>query len=224
MATQDTGIPADNKARKFDRNRLLVVLAVVAVGIGIFLFANRSQEPAAKGEQEPEFFRIEFPDHRFSIRLPGDWEVFQPERQDPQIVLVAGVSGTQNNVRIRVSPLPQPVTITDTTPDSVVAEFQALFDGYIDQGEGVKEVIQRQRVKVDGLHGWQYLYTFTDTQTGEEGMHSHIFLLGGTRMYVIVFQALPTSNYGVMADTFDEIITSFEVMDSEQPTPSPSAS
>lgn len=223
MATQDVTTPAEEpKKSKFDRNRLLIVLAVVVVGVGALLWANRDPDPVST-EREVEYFRIEFPDDRFAVKLPGDWEVFEPDREDPQIALVAGVSGTQNNVRVRVSPLPEPVTITDDTPDNIVAEFQAQFDRFIDQGDGVKEVIRRQRIKVDGVHGWQYLYTFTDTQTGKEGIHSHIFLLNGSRMYVIIFQALPSSSYGDMAGVFDDILTSWEFLtDEEVASPSPS--
>lgn len=226
MATQDTATPAEEpKERKFDRKRLLIVAAVVVVGVAALLWANRPEEPVAT-EREVEYFRIEFPDHRFSLELPGDWEVFEPEQADPQLVLVAGVSGTQNNLRIRVTPLPVPVSITDTTPDNEIAEFQAQFDQYIDQSEDVSEVIRRLRIKVDGVHGWSYLYTFNDPRSGQEGIHSHIFLLNENRMYVLVFQALPASAYGEMAGVFDKILTSMEFMnDSEvaSPAPSPSA-
>lgn len=222
MVAQDGDAPVDPQPSKPDRRRLFVVLAVVIVAAGVLLYANRSQ-PQAGEEEDGATFRIEYPTHGFAVRLPGNWEIY--EQEDPQIVLVAGVSGTQNNVRVRVSPLPNPVAITDDTPESVIAELQAQFDAFIDSGEGVKEVLRRQRIRVSGAHGWQYLYTFTDEATGQEGIHSHIFLLGGTRMYVLVFQALPTSAYGEMAGTFDQILTSFELLRSEaSPSPAEEAS
>lgn len=218
MVAQDSDAPTGPPAPRPDRKRLLIVLGVLLAAGALALYLNRP-EPAAE-EPETTFHRIEFPNEGFSIELPGNWEVFEQDQEDPQIVIVAGVSGTQNNVRIRVSPLPTPVAITDETPESVVAELQARFDAFIDRGEGVKEVLRRQRIKVDGLHGWQYLYTFTNEPTDQEGIHSHIFLLGGSRMYVLVFQALPTSSYGSLAGTFDEILSSFEIL---RPVESPTA-
>lgn len=222
MLAQDSDAPGEAEAPKPDRKRLLIVLAVVIAAVAVLLYANRPAEPGTEEAASVEYHRIEFPDHGFSVRLPGNWEVFEQAQEDPQIVMVAGVSGTQNNVRIRVSPLAEPVVIDEQTPDSVIAEFQAQFDRFIDQGDGVKEVLNRQRIRVNGVHGWQYLYTFTNEPTGQEGIHSHIFLLGGPRMYVFVFQALPAENYGELAGTFDEIISSFELLGSEpSPTPAP---
>ena len=221
MVTQDSEAPPKAEPAKPDRKRLLVVLAVVVIAAAVLFNANRpgtGSQPAS----ENQFHRIEFPDHGFSIRLPGNWEIFNERQNDPQIVMVAGVSGTQNNVRIRVSPLPEPVVINDETPESVIAELQAQFDRFIDEGENVKEVLRRQRIRVNGVHGWQYLYTFTNEPSDQEGIHSHIFLLGGSRMYVLVFQALPTSAYGEIAGTFDEVFSSFELMRPEtSPTPAP---
>jgi len=221
VVTQDSEAPPKAEPAKPDRKRLLVVLAVVVIAAAVLFNANRpgtGSQPAS----ENQFHRIEFPDHGFSIRLPGNWEIFNERQNDPQIVMVAGVSGTQNNVRIRVSPLPEPVVINDETPESVIAELQAQFDRFIDEGENVKEVLRRQRIRVNGVHGWQYLYTFTNEPSDQEGIHSHIFLLGGSRMYVLVFQALPTSAYGEIAGTFDEVFSSFELMRPEtSPTPAP---
>ncbi len=221
MVAQDSDARVKPEARKPDRRRLAIVVAVVIVAGAVLAYANRPTDSRTE-EASVEYHRIEFPDHGFSLRLPGNWEVFDESQDDPQIVMVAGVSGTQNNVRIRVSPLPQPAVIDDSTPESVIAELQAQFDAFIDRGEGVKEVLRRQRIKVNGVHGWQYLYTFTDQPSGQEGIHSHIFLLGGSRMYVLVFQALPTASYGELAGTFDEIISSFELLRPEtSPSPAP---
>ncbi len=221
MVAQDSDAQPKPEIRKPDRRRLVIVVVVVILAGAVLAYANRPTDSGTK-EASVEYHRIEFPDHGFSIRLPGNWEVFDESQDDPQIVMVAGVSGTQNNVRIRVSPLPQPAVIDDSTPESVIAEFQAQFDAFIDRGEGVKEVLRRQRIKVNGVHGWQYLYTFTNQPSGQEGIHSHIFLLGGSRMYVLVFQALPAANYGELAGTFDEIISSFELLRPEaSPSPAP---
>ena len=220
MVTEEhSDAPPTGEPPKPDRTRLLVVLAVVVLGAGVFWFLSRSDEGPTASEEESagDYATIEDPEAGFSIKLPRNWEFFEQERADPEIRMVVGATGTQNNLRVRVSPLAEPVVLTTETPENVIAELQAQFDRYIDEGEAVKEVLQRQRVNINGVQGWEYLYTFTDEPTGDEGVHSHFFLLGGERLYVLVFQVLPASNFEDYARTFDEIITSFELIDDEQP-------
>jgi hypothetical protein len=218
VTEEHSDVPPTSEAPKPDRTRLLVVLAVVILGAGVFWFLNRSEEAATPEEETTEdYATIEDPEAGFTIKLPRDWMFFEQEQADPAIRMVVGAPGTQNNLRMRVTPLEAPVVINSETPESVIAELQAQFDQYIDQGESVKEVLQRQRVNINGVQGWEYLYTFTDEPTGDEGVHSHFFLLGGERLYVLVFQVLPASNYEDYARTFDEIITSFQLIDGEEP-------
>ncbi len=228
VAEEHSDVPPTSDAPKPDRKRLAVVLAVVVLGAGVFWFMNRSEDkpPATPEAATGKYATIEDPEAGFSIKLPEDWQFFEQEQADPQIRMVVGTPGTQNNLRLRVSPLPEPVVITSDTPDTVIAQLQAQFDQYIDEGESVKEVLQRQRVNINGVQGWEYLYTFTNESSGEEGVHSHFFLLGGERLYVLVFQVLPTSSFEDYARTFDEIITSFRLIDEKEPaaSPSPSAS
>lgn len=220
MVTEErSDVPPTSEAPKPDRTRLLVVLAVVILGAGVFWFLNRSEDEAATPQEESteDYATIEDPEAGFSIKLPRDWMFFEQDQADPEIRMVVGAPGTQNNLRVRVTALEAPVVINSETPESVIAELQAQFDQYIDQGESVKEVLQRQRVNINGVQGWEYLYTFTDQPTGDDGIHSHFFLLGGERLYVLVFQVLPASNYEDYARTFDEIITSFQLIDDEAP-------
>jgi hypothetical protein len=227
VTEEHSDVPPTPEAPKPDRTRLLVVLAVVILGAGIFWFLNSSEDdPAAPDGETEEYATIEDPEAGFSIKLPQNWQFFEQEQTDPEIRMVAGAPGTQNNLRVRVSPLPSPVVIDADTPDNVIAELQGQFDQYIDQGEAVKEVLQRQRVNINGVQGWEYLYTFTNEPSSEEGVHSHFFLLGGDRLYVLVFQVLPSSSYEDYARTFDEIITSFQLIDEDQPadTEEPAAS
>lgn len=229
MVTKETDVPSDSappepgKPKKAaDRTRLLVVLGVVVVAAVVFFLANRNEdpEPAAKGGGV-EFVNVEDREGRYTIDLPTTWQLFEQQQEDPQIRMVVGEPGTQNNLRVRVSPLPQPVVINQNTPDTVLAELQAQFDKYIDDGQNVREVIQRQRVNINGLQGWWYLYSFNDDAGNEEGFHSHFFLLGGDALYVLVFQTLPASDYPKYASTFDKMIASFKLLPDRAPSPSP---
>lgn len=228
MVTNETDLPTDSASengpspKKPDRKRLLLVLAVVIVASVVLFLANREDPGPAEEEGSAELATITDRQGGFSIKLPQHWQFFEQQQTDPEIRMVVGESGTQNNLRVRVSPLAAPVIIDTTTPDSVLAELQAQFDRYIDEGENVREVIQRQRVNINGVQGWWYLYSFNDSRGNEEGLHSHFFLLGGSKMYVLVFQVLPTSAYGNYARTFDEIITSFRLTAAESASPAPS--
>lgn len=224
MAKNETEIAEDGaqnstpKSRKPDPKRLLIVLVVVLLAASVLYIASRDEEPQVKAEDGVTLVPVEDREGGYSIELPTNWQLFEQEQEDPQIRMVAGDRSGQNNVRIRVSPLAQPVIIDSKTPDSVLAEFQAQFDKYIDDGENVREVIQRQRVNINGLQGWWYLYSFNDSRGQEEGLHSHFFLMGGSKLYVLVFQTLPASAYKDLAGTFDKMIASFKLL---QPVASP---
>ena len=231
MVTNETDVPTESAPKggagpkKPDRKRLLLVLGVLIVAAVVLFLANQEDPPPATDEEESiDMATIEDREGGFSIKLPDNWQFFEQQQQDPQIRMVVGEPGTQNNLRIRISPLAEPVVIDNTTPDNVLAEFQAQFDKFIDDGENVREVLQRQRVNINGVHGWWYLYSFNDSRGQEEGIHSHFFLMAGDKMYVLVFQVLPTSNYQRYARTFDQIITSFRLLGDEAASPSPSPS
>lgn len=229
MVTNETDVPSGNapnaadKIHKPDRKRLLIVLAILVVAALVLFFANRDDPAPAAKDDSTEMVPIEDRDDGFAIDLPGNWIFLEQEQADPQIRMVVGDKATQNNLRLRVSPLPQPVVVNDDTPDNVVSELQAQFDRYIDRGENVRDVIQRQRVKINGVHGWWYLYTFNNAGGEEEGVHSHFFMLGGEKLYTLVFQVLPATAYEKYAATFDQIIATFEILDpSASPAPSES--
>jgi hypothetical protein len=48
-------------------------------------------------------------------------------------------------------------------------------------------------------------------------------MLGGEKLYTLVFQVLPAKQYEKYAATFDEMISSFRILDPDE-APSPSAS
>jgi hypothetical protein len=218
VVTNETDVPTGNapqsadKIRKPDRKRLLLVLAVVVAAAVVLFLANRDEPAPAAKDDSVEMFSIEDRDDGFAIDLPGNWVFLEQERVDPQIRMVVGEQGTQNNLRVRVSPLPQPVVVNDDTPDTVVAQLQGQFDQYINTGENVRDVMQRSRVKINGVHGWWYLYSFNNAGGEEEGVHSHFFMLGGDKLYTLVFQVLPASGYPKYAATFDKMISSFEIL------------
>lgn len=230
MVTNETDVPSGSapdsadKIRKPDRKRLLFVLAVVVVAAGVLFLANRDDPGPVAKDDSVEMFPIEDRDDGFAIDLPGNWVFLEQEQVDPQIKMVVGEEGTQNNLRVRVSPLPQPVVVDDDTPDTVVAQLQGEFDRYIDNGENVRDVIQRSRVKINGVHGWWYLYSFNNAGGEEEGVHSHFFMLGGDKLYTLVFQVLPATGYSKYAGTFDKMISSFEILKPGSQEASPAVS
>jgi len=70
-------------------------------------------------------------------------------------------------------------------------------------------IVQQKPVTLSGSQGYFYLYTFTDTASGQEGVHSHFFLFRGRTMHTFVFQALPSGSFGAAAADFDRIAQSY---------------
>lgn len=85
------------------------------------------------------------------------------------------------------------------------------------------DVISETQVSFAGLRGWQYVYRFQDPAVGT-GVHVHVFLFQGNRLYTLVFQALPPDRLQSLAKTFDQILARYRVFAPAPSTPAPTAS
>jgi hypothetical protein len=209
------------------RLRFLVALGVVAVVVGAYALWNRdtssstdSSSNASKSPGQQEAFTT-FRDEQsgFSVQHPRSWRAVTAVSDDPQVKLVVGPLGGRDYLRVRVVPLASEVNIDARTPQEELNALQGQLDKFIDEAPGVTEVHERSRVNLNDLPGWFYLYTFKDETTGEEGLHSHFFLFDGAQMNILVFQALPKSDFRELSATFDRILGSFRSL--RRPATSP---
>ncbi len=206
--------------------RFLLALGLGAAVLGAYALWNRdsASDPGSSpsvrkppGQQEFTTFRDE--KAGFSVQHPRSWRAVTEESGDPQVKLVVGPIGARDYLRVRVIPLASEVNIDAKTPQEELNALQGELDKFIDEAPGVTQVHERSRVNLNDLPGWFYLYSFKDETTGEEGLHSHFFLFDGAQMNILVFQALPKSDFRQLSPTFDRILGSFRSL--RRPVPSP---
>lgn len=227
MIRPSSRLPAIFLHRRNTRlRRLAVGLVAAAVALGTLALYARAESGKRKSaaSRQQSYIRFEDREAGFALSYPRSWRRLEANTGglDPQVRLLVGRLGTDNNLRVRVIPLQAPVVINDQTPAEDIAALQAELDKFIDQGQDVREVIRRDRVTVNGVPGWWYLYSFNDKETKKQGIHSHFFLFGTRNLYILVFQALPVSQYELIAGTFDRILQSFTVLEQKQTPPASS--
>lgn len=138
----------------------------------------------------------------FAISYPEDWERIETP-QDSPVKLVA-TPDDKNSLKVSVTDLGFTVG-----PKELPGMRQYTTSRIEDSGKDVDIVAGPSQVKLDGLPGHVFVYTFTDPDSGETGVHSHYFLFDGDRMFTLVFQALPEARYEELAPLFDAVAESF---------------
>lgn len=139
----------------------------------------------------------------FTITRPASWiQVNNPGNSDALLLSAGGLDAMD----VHVFPLQSPVAPKD---------MQAFTDAIL-SGSQIK-VLKQQAVVINGMQGYYYLYLFTDSKTGQQGVHAHYFLFQGAKMYTLLFQALPTSDFARLAPVFDQVANSFR----GEPGPAP---
>ena len=145
----------------------------------------------------------------FVIDYPASWRQYQS--QDPKVQFLAGPDGT-DFVQVRVvAPLPVSIPAGDTQV------MKRITDSLL-AGQPI-DIVQEAEVTVAGLPGYQYVYAFRDSASGQAGVHIHDFLFQGDRLVTLVFQALPETRLKALAPAFDQVRSRFRVL----PVPAASA-
>lgn len=135
----------------------------------------------------------------FSIRYPKSWTQIPPPGGQE---LVLRLGDTADLVSIRVTQTDAVITAAN------LGDVKAFTDGVV--GSGNVRVLQQRAVSVNGMPGYYYLYNFTDTDSGQQGVHAHYFLFQGRKMQQLVFQALPVDDFTKLAGIFDAVVNSFQ--------------
>ena len=195
--------------RKFEIDvRILgLVLLVVAVAVGAYFLGHRSStstskppSAAASNKVPTEFTSFNDPVTGTKLAFPKAWTRLPTANSEADIRLALSAGGS-DLVLLRVIPLEGAVTAAN------MGDVKAVTDALV-SGQKVN-VLQQQQVEVNGLPGYYYLYTYTDAQTGQQGVHAHYFLFQGKKMNSIVFQAQPSTDFQRLAPTFDQVANSF---------------
>jgi len=106
------------------------------------------------------------------------------------------------SVLVRIAPLGLAVV-----PETVGAARQ-ITDKLVRAAGKIKLLRRPRRIKLGGLSGYLYLYTFRDPGTKQKTAHAHYFLFRGENMITLVFQAVPAERFVEFAPLFDRIAAS----------------
>lgn len=137
----------------------------------------------------------------FAISYPKRWERIETPPDSPAKLVVT--ADEKNSLKVST------INLGFSVGSEELAGMREYTSRIVDSGEDVDVVAGPSRVELDGVPGHVYIYTFTDPETGETGVHSHYFLFDGDRMFTLVFQALPEERYEELAPLFDTIADSF---------------
>lgn len=194
---------APEPSRRMGRARaVLAVLAVLAVGVVGTVVTMRVLGDESATAAGPAMVEVTLADADLSIAYPESWERIEPPDELTQLLVTPN---GKDSLLVRTLELN-----TTVAPDQIdgVRDFT---EGLVTDGTNVDVVAGPQRVELADVPGWHYLYRFEDAASGEVGVHSHYFLFDGSRMVVLVFQALPAEQFEVLAPTFDAISESLRL-------------
>lgn len=198
------------------RPRLLVLAGLLVLALVGTAFAASSLRDTARrtagvagGQAEPSaspaapapLVDYRDPAGRFSLQYPQNWTPV--ETSDPDVaLLLLGPGG--GSMLVRLVPLGAP--IDPTKLDDVKAVTDVIVQS------PTVQIVEQKSVELSGTAGYFYLYTFQDTSTQQEGVHSHFFLFRDRSMHTLVFQALPTEAFENLAADFDRISQSYRIL------------
>ena len=175
---------------------ILVAAGAAALARELVSSAEPSKPPAKKSRA---FVRFSDPQTGFSIAYPSRWR--RLPSVDGQVRLLVAGGGASVLVRraslgLRVRP-------------ETLKSAKKLTDNLVKAAENVKPVQRPQQVRLSGLPGYLYIYTFRDRATRKRGAHAHYFLFRDETMFTLVFQALPANSFAGLAPLFQRIANSF---------------
>lgn len=197
-------------------------MIVIAVVVAAFAVKRNTDKVAEKVKPTDAFVTFTDKETGFSIKYPGKWK--RAQRPDPEIRLLVKDEGLDSLlVRVARTPAPFPADLTGE-------EAKQVADVVLKRETFAPErILREQAVNVNGAPGYYYLYTFDEAaKTGSgtqtvQGVHAHYLVFQGRRVFVLVFQALPTANFDKLAKTFDTMAESFRIapLASDAPDPGP---
>ncbi len=188
-------------AHRLGRKRWLVpvgVVVVVALVAGAF-FAGRGSsghQNKARSAAPPGFVTYQNHKDGFSISYPKQWRVVP----DPKVPLLLSAGGN-DALSVRVLTLQQPIDPTN------VASIKAVTDSILSSPSAHLQVLLSRPITIAGIGGYYYLYTFPSGN--DVGVHAHYFLFQGRKLMILVFQALPVTDFKTLAPIFDQVSASF---------------
>lgn len=160
--------------------------------------AGPSPSPSAAGPTELRWVKFRDPRSGVTLAYPAAWTRLQPS--DPQVALLV-TNGTLESLLVRARP----------RTAAQIPTAEQLADRIQASNESVQLLTEPEPIKLAGLPGYFFFYTFTDPVTGQTGAHSHYFLFTADTTLTLVFQAIPAAQFPEAAPVFDTIASTVRV-------------
>lgn len=179
-------------SRRWARARAGACVAVLVglVGAGVVLTSGEAAAPA------PTSVSVE--QAGFRVSVPAAWR----RTTIPQGLLLQ-IAG-DNAVSIKRTTLAHEVDATN------LAAVRAVTDAALSTPDAHLTILKSEATSLGGLPGIYYLYSFPSGD--RQGAHTHYFVFAGRDMFTLVFQALPATDFPVLAGSFDAVVNSFQVL------------
>lgn len=137
---------------------------------------------------------------KFRLDFPASWSTRAVGGAD--VRLLAGPGGG-DLMSIRVVTLD-----TGSSGSPTAVSLKPYLDTIVN--EPTVKIVREDQIVMDNLPGWYYVYTFTDSTSHAQGVHAQYFLIRGSQLYSIVFQALPTSDFAKLAPVYQQVANSIQ--------------
>ena len=187
---------------------VVAVIALVAAGV-VTWQVTQSDSAAVRqvsgtrmvpDPQDHSLIDFTDPGTRIRLRFPASWSTKGVGGADVRLLAGPG-GGDLMSVRV--------VTLdTGSSSAPSPSSVRPYLDTIVEQP--TVRIVQRDQIVMDGLKGWYYVYTFTDSTTRKEGVHAQYFLLRGSELYSIVFQALPATGFSRLAPVYQKVANSIQ--------------
>jgi hypothetical protein len=233
-------VPADNGVKQVSRGRdgprrealrrywpfAVLGLATLVLVVGLFLAISGAKDssppegdkppaPAALGPMET----FTDTDGSFTLRYPKAWRRIPvpPEVSDLRLVLSTGIPDPA--APANPNPTGNDGMWVRVVPPNQVEQKYTDFDAEIKGLTGDKPCgtegsacLRQEQVNVAGMNGVRFIYTSPDAISGQNSIHIQYFLRRNQQgnLYVLVFQAVPTTDLAGLAPAFDEVVASFQ--------------
>jgi hypothetical protein len=172
------------------------LLVAVAAALIARQLVSADSHPARKSSVPRGFVEFRDPRARLSLAYPKGWTRLQSLQSGVELLVARddGVSFLLRTVALRLA-----------ISAENLSQAKRFTDKTLKENKRLKLLGQPQVVKLGGMPGFLYVYTFRDPKTRRTAAHAHYFVFRGRRMISLVFQALPSDRLTDLAPTFESI-------------------
>ena len=190
------------------RHRWALIALLLVVMLSVLSATRTASEPSHTAQPAPEAIAAAAPrggvisheDRDLGVKFdyPDGWRLVD---DSPTEVLILEAGHADDLVLIRKTGLHAEVNATN------IADFRTVTDGILGDPKANLDLLDTGRVRIGGLPGVVYLYTFP-FKSGR-GMQAQYFAFQGRDLYTLVFQTGRAERFAQLAHSFDVVLATF---------------